>query len=58
LGSRTHTGGRVNKKGDVVGERQVTFAPSTGRKEKLEPARKGRRDEGRRSASGNVFRRL
>jgi ribosome biogenesis protein ENP2 len=61
LGSRTQAGGRVNKtRGDVVGERQVTFAPSTGRKErdKVEPARKGRRDEGRRSASGNVFRRL
>ncbi|KAE9380204.1 WD40 repeat-like protein [Stipitochalara longipes BDJ] len=61
LGSRIHAGGRTNKaKGDVVGERQVTFAPSTGRKEKekVEPARKSRRDEGRRSASGNVFRRL
>jgi len=61
LGSRTHVGGRVNKnKGDIVGEKQVTFAPSTGRKEqqRLEPVRKGRRDEGRRSASGNVLRRL
>ena len=61
LGSRTHVGGRVNKnKGDIVGEKHVTFAPSTGRKEqqRLEPVRKGRRDEGRRSASGNVFRRL
>jgi ribosome biogenesis protein ENP2 len=58
LGSRTHSGARVNKKkGDVVGERQVTFAPSVGQKEK-EPARKWRREEGRRSASGNVFRRL
>jgi ribosome biogenesis protein ENP2 len=57
LGSRTHSGGRINKnKGDVVGERQVTFAPSS--KEKVESTRKGRRDEGRRSASGNVFRRL
>ena len=61
LGSRTHVGGRVNKnKGNIVGEKQVTFAPSTGRKEqqRLEPVRKGRRDEGRRSASGNVLRRL
>jgi ribosome biogenesis protein ENP2 len=61
LGSRTLAGGRVNKnKRGVVGEREVTFAPSAGRKEKerTEPARKGRRDEGRRSASGNVFRRL
>ncbi|PMD35209.1 WD40 repeat-like protein [Hyaloscypha variabilis F] len=61
LGSRTHGSGRVNKaKGDIVGERQITFAPIRGRKEKekVEPTRKGRRDDGRRSASGNVFRRL
>jgi len=59
LGSRTQAGERVNKsKGDVVGERQVTFAPGTARKGRVEPTRKGRRDEGRRSASGNVFRRL
>jgi ribosome biogenesis protein ENP2 len=61
LGSRTQAGNRINKtSGDIVGERQVTFAPSMGRKEdkKVEPARKARRDEGRRSASGNVFRRL
>jgi len=61
LGSRKQGGGRVSKnRGEVVGERQVTFAPSAGRveKEKTEPQRKGRRDDGRRSASGNVFRRL
>ena len=61
LGSRVQGAGRVNKsRGEVVGERQITFAPSSGRKEKQkpEPARKGRRDEGRRSASGNVFRRM
>lgn len=61
LGSRKQGGGRVSKnRGEVAGERQVTFAPSVGRveKEKTEPQRKGRRDDGRRSASGNVFRRL
>ncbi len=61
LGSRTVGSGRINRnRGDVVGERQVTFAPSAGRKEKEmpEPARKTRRDDGRRSASGNIFRRL
>jgi len=65
LGSRAQsTGNRVEKRsrGDVVGERQITFAPSTKKKEreeKPEPAtKKGRRDDGRRSASGNVFRRL
>ena len=61
LGSRTQKTGRVSKnRGEVVGERQVTFAPAAGKenKEKTEPVRKGRRDDGRRSASGNVFRRL
>lgn len=61
LGARAQTnGGRVNKnRGEVSGERQVTFAPSRGKKEeKPEPVKKGRRDDGRRSASGNVFRRL
>ncbi len=64
LGARAQTAGnRVDKRGrgDVVGERQITFAPSTKKKdgpEKAEPAKKGRRDEGRRSASGNVFRQL
>ncbi|KAG4421804.1 hypothetical protein IFR04_005054 [Cadophora malorum] len=63
LGARTQSTGRVSKnKGDIVGERQVTFAPTGGRKgkdkEEAAPARKGRRDEGRRSASGNVFRNM
>lgn len=61
LGARTPGKGRVSKnRGEVVGERQITFAPSAGRqeREKPEPQRKGRRDDGRRSASGNVFRRL
>jgi ribosome biogenesis protein ENP2 len=62
LGARTQGNGRISKnKSEVVGERQITFAPSSGKKErqeKPEPARKGRRDDGRRSASGNVFRRM
>ena len=62
LGARTQGNGRISKnKGEVVGERQITFAPSGGKKErqeKPEPVRKGRRDDGRRSASGNVFRRM
>ncbi|TAQ85987.1 hypothetical protein B7494_g5689 [Chlorociboria aeruginascens] len=61
LGSRIQGAGRVNKnKGEVMGERQVTFAPNRGRKEreKLEPVHNKRRDDGRRSASGNVFRNL
>lgn len=40
----------------VVGEREITFAPGKKMKlAKVEP-RDGRRDKGRRSASGNVFR--
>jgi ribosome biogenesis protein ENP2 len=61
LGTRVQTTDRVNKnRGDIVGERQVTFAPAGRRKEteKPEPAKRGRRDDGRRSASGNVFRKL
>ena len=61
LGSRVQGAGRISKhRGEVVGERQVTFVLSSGRKEREnpEPVRKGRRDEGRRSASGNVFRRM
>jgi ribosome biogenesis protein ENP2 len=61
LGSRiqSHSGRVTKDRGDVVGERQITFAPTSKRREeKPEPVRKGRRDDGRRSASGNVFRRL
>ena len=61
LGSRLQGGGRVDKdRKEVVGERQVTFAPSSGRKGKERPksAPKGTGDRGRRSASGNVFRRM
>jgi len=61
LGSRMQGKGRVTKnRADVAGERQVTFAPIPTRTKREEPAsaRKGRRDEGRRSASGNVFRKI
>lgn len=61
LGSRISSAGRVSKnRGDVVGERQITFSPSSGKeaKEKSTAVKKGRRDDGRRSASGNVFRKL
>jgi len=62
LGSRISSAGRVSKnRGDVVGERQITFSPSSGKKEAKEKStavKKGRRDDGRRSASGNVFRKL
>ena len=61
LGARVQNNGRVNKnRGEINGERSVTFAPSAKKKEKerTEPVKKGRRDDGRRSASGNVFRNL
>ncbi|CAG8951206.1 hypothetical protein HYFRA_00007953 [Hymenoscyphus fraxineus] len=61
LGGRSQGNGRISKnRGDVVGERSITFAPA-GRKKEEKPKpteRKGRRDDGRRSASGNVFRKL
>ncbi|KAH0534058.1 hypothetical protein FGG08_007337 [Glutinoglossum americanum] len=54
--------------GDVVGEKEITFAPERkgGRGEQLGKERRGgdgggrerRRDQGRRSASGNVFRKM
>ncbi|KAF7917193.1 uncharacterized protein EAE98_010298 [Botrytis deweyae] len=63
LGARKQGTGRVSKnRGDVVGERSVTFAPAGKKdKEKTEdkPANsRSRREDARRSASGNVFRRL
>ncbi|KAI2628643.1 WD40 repeat-like protein [Hypoxylon sp. NC1633] len=64
LGSRAPKSGRVSKArgGDVVGERQVTFVPESSKKKDEEeappPRAKGRRTDSRRSASGNVFRRL
>ncbi|KAI1763340.1 WD40 repeat-like protein [Hypoxylon sp. FL1150] len=67
LGSRAQKSGRISKaRGDVVGERQVTFVPESRRKknnennEQSEKSEKNRdrRTDSRRSASGNVFRRL
>lgn len=64
LGSRMQSTARVSKgRGEVVGERQITFAPKANQKENTnggnrDHAQKSRRDDGRRSASGNVFRRL
>ncbi|KAG9232324.1 WD repeat-containing protein-like protein [Amylocarpus encephaloides] len=62
LGSRTQANGRVSKnRGDVVGDRSVTFAPAGRRKasEQTKPVEQNtRRDKDRRSASGNVFRKL
>ncbi|KAA6413095.1 MAG: WD repeat protein [Lasallia pustulata] len=54
---RTKSGGGGGG-GGVVGEREITFAPE--RKSKVEKVerKEGRRDKGRRSASGNVFRNL
>ncbi|OBT75632.1 hypothetical protein VF21_05175 [Pseudogymnoascus sp. 05NY08] len=61
LGSRAQPSGRADRKrGDVVGERQITFAPTVKTKEreaKPEQPKQGKRDN-RRSASGNVFRQL
>lgn len=63
LGARKQSSGRVSKnRGDVVGERSITFAPA-GKKDKEKTEAKpsnsrSRRDDARRSASGNVFRRL
>ena len=53
---RTKSGGGGG--GGAVGEREITFAPE--RKSKVERVerKEGRRDLGRRSASGNVFRNL
>lgn len=63
LGARKQGTGRVSKsRGDVVGERSITFAPASKKdKEKTEakPSNsRSRREDARRSASGNVFRRL
>lgn len=62
LGSRAQKSGRISKaRGDVVGERQVTFVPESKRKKTEEapkPQARDRRTDSRRSASGNVFRRL
>lgn len=64
LGARQQKHGRVNKaRGDVVGERQVSFVPASKKKKQQEqeeasapPPRKRYGD--RRSASSNTFRRM
>ncbi|KAF7858853.1 hypothetical protein EAF04_008895 [Stromatinia cepivora] len=63
LGARKQGTGRVSKnRGDVVGERSITFAPASKKdkgKTEAKPANsRSRREDARRSASGNVFRRL
>ncbi|KAH9907318.1 WD40 repeat-like protein [Xylariomycetidae sp. FL2044] len=63
LGSRIHKASRISKpgRGDVVGERQVTFVPESRKKKTEEVPQEGRQDrrsDPRRSASANVFRRL
>jgi len=61
LGARVQGAGRVTKnRTDVVGERQSIFVPTSKKKDnaKPEPVKKARRDDGRRSASNNVFRKL
>ncbi|KAI9864176.1 MAG: hypothetical protein M1824_005571 [Vezdaea acicularis] len=57
---KTSTSSQIATKVSVGGEREVTFAPEKKQKAavigELRPER--RRDDGRRSASGNVFRRM
>jgi len=65
LGSRQQKSGRIHQaRGEVVGERQVSFIPESRRKQKkreeelpAEPRDK-RTGAARRSASGNTFRRI
>lgn len=63
LGSRAHKSGRTTKtqRGDVGGERQVTFVPESKKKKQQEEAESTPRQQsrgGRRSASSNTFRRM
>ncbi|KAM0331493.1 hypothetical protein ACHAQA_003169 [Verticillium albo-atrum] len=62
LGSRAHKSGRVSKvRGDVVGERQVSFVPAPKHKKKPQQFDSEPRDKKsgpRRSASSNTFRKL
>ncbi|KAL1866249.1 hypothetical protein VTK73DRAFT_4838 [Phialemonium thermophilum] len=61
LGSRVQKAGRSEKArgGEVVGEKQVTFVPEPKKKAKPnQPAPPAKRSDSRRSASGNVLRRL
>ncbi|RYP59009.1 hypothetical protein DL769_008718 [Monosporascus sp. CRB-8-3] len=64
LGSRPQKEARASRSrtGDVVGEQSVTFVPESRRKQRADAARqpekRDRRSDTRRSASGNVFRRM
>ncbi|KPM37397.1 Ribosome biogenesis protein enp2 [Neonectria ditissima] len=64
LGSRQHKSGRMNKaRGEIVGERQVTFVPESRKKqmpeeEEAPPPPRGKKHGDRRSASSNTFRRM
>jgi ribosome biogenesis protein ENP2 len=62
LGSRIRKSGKIGKlptrSAPVRGEQQITFIPESKKKMDAEPAPKASRKEGRRSASGNTFRRM
>ncbi|KAM5346688.1 hypothetical protein ACJ41O_009693 [Fusarium nematophilum] len=65
LGSREQKSGRISKtRGEVVGERQVSFVPESKKKQRQQdeeeapPASRGKRTGNRRSASANTFRRM
>ncbi|TPX10248.1 uncharacterized protein E0L32_001445 [Thyridium curvatum] len=61
LGSRAQKSGRIskNRSGDVVGEKQVTFVPTSKKAAESKPdAQPTKHRDGRRSASSNTFRRL
>ncbi|RYP42173.1 hypothetical protein DL768_010395 [Monosporascus sp. mg162] len=64
LGSRPQKEAQASRsrRGDVVGEQSVTFVPESRRKQRADAARRpdktDRRSDTRRSASGNVFRRM
>ncbi|KAK4190938.1 ribosome biogenesis protein ENP2 [Podospora australis] len=63
FGERSQKEGRAAKAGkkEVVGEQQITFVPESKKKKEAPPPTREpgkRRDDGRRSASTNVFRRL
>jgi ribosome biogenesis protein ENP2 len=65
LGSRQQKSGRINKaRGEVVGERQVSFVPESKKKQKQReeeeaaPPSREKRSGARRSASANTFRRM
>lgn len=64
LGSRPQKEAQASRarRGDVVGEQSLTFVPESRRKQRADAARqpdkRDRRSDTRRSASGNVFRRM